>query len=126
MHISNLQYSFLSVGIQLLEEVAERGRKSHCIFSYQIYLTMSNYIMVDCQQKKCLGNVFQEHNKNAKKTIAIVGFFWSLFCLHDSDVSLLGTLGCFHFFKLYAKILLHFTVPSKSFPCQTPLTGTIM
>lgn len=50
-----------------LEEVAERGRKSHCIFTYQIYLTMSNYIVLDCQRKKCLGNLFQEHNKKSKE-----------------------------------------------------------
>lgn len=117
------------MGIQLLDEVAERGRKSHCIFSYQIYLTMSNYIMVGCQQKKCLRNVFQEHNKKCKeKNSNSGGFFWSLICLDDSDVSLLvSLLDCFlfFFFKLYAKILLHFAVPAKSFPCQTPLTGTI-
>lgn len=76
VHICNLQYSFLSVGIQLLEEVAERGRKSCCIFSYQIYLTMSNYIMVDCQQKKCLGNVFQEHNKKMQQKKSSSGVFF--------------------------------------------------
>lgn len=76
VHICNLQYSFLSVGIQLLEEGAERGRKSHCIFSYQIYLTMSNYIMVGCQQKKCLGNVFQKHNKKYKEQNSNSGVFF--------------------------------------------------
>lgn len=56
-----------------LEEVAEGGRKSHCIFTYQIYLTMSNYVVLDCQQKKCLGNLFLEHNKKSKEKTAILG-----------------------------------------------------
>lgn len=59
-----------------LEEVAERGRKFHCIFTYQIYLTMSNYIVLDCQRKKCLGNLFQEQNKKSKEKNSSTGVFF--------------------------------------------------
>lgn len=120
-----------------LEEVAERGRKSH-IFTYQIYLTMSNYILLDSQQKKCLGNLFQKHNYNLKKKerkkkkTAILDFF----CLYpvccDSGVSLLGTSSCFHFFfncsfvlQYFIFCLLLFALPTQRFPRQMAFIRTI-
>lgn len=37
---------------------------------------MSNYIVLDCQRKKCLGNLFQEQNKKSKEKNSSTGVFF--------------------------------------------------